>query len=293
MRGNREETERKRKMILKRLLPTKLFLELQYYHHFKRFFSFKNPRTMNEKVQWLKVYYKKRELVDLVDKVKVKDVVANIIGKEYVIETYGVWDAVESIEWDKLPSKYVIKCNHDSHCVFIADGENEIDRPKATKILSNRLNYNFYWYAREWPYKYVKPQILAERLLENSDGKELVDYKILCFNGKPDNIMVCTGRKEGKLKFYYFDHNWKFLRYQPEDKDLPEDFSLERPANLEKMFEIAEKLSQNMPLVRVDLYECDSKLYFGELTFYPSAGFDKDITQETDVLLGRKISLPL
>ncbi|MDD4376707.1 MAG: ATP-grasp fold amidoligase family protein [Eubacteriales bacterium] len=279
-------------MNLKTLIPTKIYLELQFFHHFKRFFSFREPKTMNEKVQWLKVYYRNHELIDLVDKVKVKKIIADLIGNEYIIETYGVWNDAEQIDWEHLPEKYVLKCNHDSHCVYISDGINKVNRVEATNTLKERLKYNFYWYAREWPYKYVKPQILAEKLLENLDGHELVDYKILCFNGKVDNIMICSGRQEGKLKFYYFDREWNFLRYQPDDKYLPDDFTVKKPENLEKMFEIAEVLSEGKPLTRVDLYECNGQVYFGELTFYPSAGFDTDITPETDLLLGQRIHLP-
>ena len=278
-------------MNIRKLMPTKFILELQFYHHFRRFFSWKNPKSLNEKVQWLKVNNRNEEYIKLVDKIQVKDYVCDKIGAKYIIPTYGVWDNATKIDFTKLPEKFVLKCNHDSHCVFMCTDKNKFDINRAVNTLNKRLKYNHYWYGREWPYKYVKPRILAEQLLENNDGSEVVDYKIMCFNGKVDDIMVCSGRNANKLRYYYFDREWKLLRYQDVDKDLPEDFSLKKPEKLEEMFKLSEQLAYGKPLVRVDWYEVNGQLFFGELTFFPCAGFDTDITAEVDYKLGERLNL--
>lgn len=131
-------------LYLTRLLPDKLYLQLMYRKHFGHFMSFKNPKSYNEKIQWLKINYRKRKLVDLVDKVKVKEIISNELGNEFIIETYGTWSDANKIDWEHLPDKYVLKCNHDSHCVFISNQKNSIDKEMTTKILSKRLKYNLF-----------------------------------------------------------------------------------------------------------------------------------------------------
>lgn len=264
-----------------------------FYAHFKRFFSLKRPVSLNEKIQWLKLYDRNPNYIKLVDKVKVKDYVASVIGQKYIIPTLATWDKAEDINLELLPNEFVLKCNHDSHCVFVCSDKNRFDIEAAREKLRKRLNFNMYWYGREWPYKNVHPVILAEKLLHpNCDETELLDYKILCFNGKPDNIMVCSGRNTGELRYYYFDLEWNFLRYQSVDMDLPNDFTLPKPKHLDLMIELASKLAKGIPLVRVDFYEAEGQVWFGELTFYPCAGFDLDITRETDLLFGNKLVLP-
>lgn len=278
-------------MNIRKLIPTKLILELQFYHHFRRFFNWNDPKSLNEKVQWLKVNNRNKDYIELVDKIRVKDYVSAKIGSEHIIPTYGTWDDANKIDFGKLPEKFVLKCNHDSHCVFLCTDKQNFDVKKAINTLNGRLKYNQYWYGREWPYKYVKPRILAEQLLENIDGSEIVDYKIMCFNGKPDHIMVCSGRNDNNLRYYYFDRGWRLLRYQDADNELPEGFTLKKPELLDEMFSLSEKLAYGMPMVRVDWYEVNGQLYFGELTFFPCAGFDTDITAETDYMLGERLDL--
>lgn len=278
---------------LRKFFPDKLYLEIMFYAHFKQFFSLKRPVSLNEKIQWLKLYDRNPNYIKLVDKVKVKDYVAGIIGQKYIIPTLATWDKAEDINLELLPNEFVLKCNHDSHCVFVCSDKNRFDIEAAREKLRKRLNFNMYWYGREWPYKNVHPVVLAEKLLHpNSDETELLDYKILCFNGKPDNIMVCSGRNTGELRYYYFDLEWNFLRYQSVDMDLPNDFTLPKPKHLNLMIELASKLAKGIPLVRVDFYEAEGQVWFGELTFYPCAGFDLDITRETDLLFGNKLVLP-
>ncbi len=276
---------------IKKAIPTKIYLEIMFYHHFHRFFSFKHPKTMNEKVQWLKVYDKRAEYTKIVDKVAVKDYVKEKIGSKYIIPTIGVWDDANDIEYDSLPDQFVLKCNHDSHCVFVCKDKSSFNFNDAKKVLNSRLQYNEYWYGREWPYKNVKPKIMAEKLLTSSTG-DLPDYKILCFNGVPENIMMCTGRQSGALRYYIFNRQWEFLRLLKVDKDLPDDFSLPKPEHLDEMFEVAEKLAKGFPFIRIDLYDTEGQVWFGEMTFYPSAGFDTDYRDEVDLEFGKKMRVP-
>lgn len=277
-------------MNIKKIIPTRLYLQMMYFHHFHRFYSFRHPQLLNEKVQWLKIHDRKKEYINLVDKIAVKKYVADLVGEQYIIPNLAIWDDPMLIDSSSLPNEFVLKCNHDSHCVYVCHDKNVFDFETAKKRLRDRLSYNEYWYGREWPYRYVKPQVLAEQMLHGNNG-DLYDYKIMCFNGVPDNIMVCTGRMDGNLRYYFFDRDWKFLKYQYVDQDLPDDFTLPKPDHLEEMFALAEKLSKGLPFVRVDLYDAEGRVWFGELTFYPCAGFDTDITPETDRLLGGKLDL--
>lgn len=276
---------------IKQLIPTKLYIEMMYFHHFHKFCSFSHPKTMNEKVQWIKVNYQREDYISIVDKVTVKDYVAGILGDKYIIPTIGVWDNADLIQEDDLPDQFVLKCNHDSHCVFICNDKKTFDFGQAKKKLNERLQFNEYWYGREWPYRYVQPKILAEKLLK-SDSGEVADYKLLCINGVPENIMMCAGRQSGKLRYYFFDRNWHFLKVLRVDKDLPDDFTLPKPEHLDEMFEVARILSKDFPFVRVDLYDTEGQVWFGELTFYPSAGFDTDYLPEVDRMYGEKMVLP-
>lgn len=277
---------------IRKIIPCKIYLQIVYFYHFRHFFSFKTPKSLNEKIQWLKINDRNSIYPILVDKVLVKKYVSNIIGEKYVIPSYKIWCSADNIEIDDLPEEFVLKCNHDSHCVFICKDKLKFNFNSAKKSLKKRLKFNLYWYGREWPYKNVKPLILAEKLLKPSSGDELLDYKILCFNGKPDNIMVCSGRQSGNIRYYYFDLNWNFLRYQVKDFNLPDGFSLPKPKHFDQMINFARELSQGLPLVRVDFYDTEEQLWFGELTLYPCAGFDTDITPYVDELLGSKLILP-
>lgn len=276
---------------LKKIIPTKIYIQIQYYHHFKKFIDFRKPITLNEKLQWLKTNKKQERYTELADKVQVKKFIKEKIGSDYVIPTLAVWDDADKIDPDVLPEKFVLKCNHDSHCVFICEDKKKFDFDNAKNILKKRLKYNGYWYAREYPYKNIKPQIMAETLLENSDGSEIVDYKILCFNGKPENIMVCRGRQKGKPKFYFFNTDWSFLPYQDGADKSAGELNKMKPHNLDLMLSIATRLSEGITVSRIDLYEVNKKVYFGEITFFPSAGCDTEITPEADFEMGRKIKL--
>ncbi|HOO22379.1 MAG TPA: ATP-grasp fold amidoligase family protein [Clostridia bacterium] len=272
-------------------LPDKLYLKLMYYFKTGKKLNLKNPQTYNEKIQWLKLHDRNPLYATLVDKYAVKKYVADTIGEEYVIPLLGVWEKSEDIDFDKLPDEFILKTTHDSGTHVICKDKKSFDYDEAQHILNHRLKQNYYKFFREWAYKDVKPRIIAEELLQTADNTLPVDYKFFCFDGKADCVMVCVGRGTGKTRFYFFDKDWNLLRLNPAGIAAAEDFTLPKPAKINEMFDLAEKLSQGIPFVRIDLYCENDKIYFGEFTFYPSAGFDKNLLPETDLLLGSKINL--
>ena len=250
-----------------------------------------HPQTFNEKLQWLKLYDRKPSYSMMVDKYAVKEYVANLIGKEYVIPTIGVWNNVNEIDFDSLPDQFVLKSTHDSHSIVICRDKKKLDIPSAKKKLSKALHRNYYYGFREWPYKNVPPRIIAERYIEEAGSDELKDYKIMCFNGKVKCSFVCSERfSEDGLKVTFFDRDWNvmpFERHYPKSK-IP----IDKPLNYNKMIELAEVLSKDIPFVRVDFYEVSGKVYFGELTFFPGSGFEEFEPFEWDRTLGSWIELP-
>lgn len=255
--------------------------------------NLEHPTTFNEKLQWLKLHNRKEEYVTLVDKYAVKEYVAKQIGEEYVIPTIGKWDKPSDIEWDKLPNQFVLKTNHDggSNGIVVCKDKSKLNKRKALRELRHSFYRNTYLIGREWPYKNVPRRIFAEQYLEDSQGA-LTDYKFSCFGGKADNVMVCLDRHLGDTKFYFFDKNWNLLRLNKRGIEAPADFTLPKPDGMDKMFELAETLSKDLPYARVDFYNVDGHIYFGEITFFPAGGTDANLLQETDILFGSKINLP-
>lgn len=252
-----------------------------------------SPKTFNEKLQWLKLHDRNPLYTIMVDKYKVRDYIKNRIGTEYLIPLLGVWDNVEDIDFDKLPNQFVLKCNHNSGLgMCICKDKSKLDTKKVKLGLKKGLRQNYYLTGREWPYRNVKPRIIAEKYLTDTQGsKDLTDYKFFCFNGMVDCVMLCLERSCGDTKFYFFDRNWKLLRYNKKGKNTPKDFLVDKPKNIEKMFDIAATLSFGLPFVRVDLYNSNGKILFGEFTFFPDSGFDANLLKETDIYFGQLIKL--
>ena len=251
-----------------------------------------NPRTLNEKLQWLKLHDRSPLYTKLVDKYEVKSFVGDLIGYEHIIPTLGVWDRFEDIDFSALPGQFVLKCTHDSHNFVICRDKAKLNVGAAKKKLTRALRRNYYLKYREWPYKDVKPRIIAEEYLEDESGF-LTDYKFYCFNGKVDCVLTCFDRMSGDTKFYFFDRNWELKRYNKQGKEAPEGFTKPKPAGMDEMFDLAEVLGKasGAPFVRVDFYNVYGKIYFGELTLYPAAGFDTGRLPETDLLFGEMIDL--
>ena len=276
---------------LSRLIPDRIYLQIVYFKHFRRFINFNNPKTFNEKIQWLKLNYRNEEYTKLVDKYRVKQYITKLIGEEYVIPTLGVWNNVDDIDFKSLPEKFVLKCNNDSGGIVICKNKKDFDEAKAKSFLKERLKNNRYWYGREWPYKNVKPCIIAEKYMEDSISKDIKDYKFFCFNGSMEFFDIDIDRFI-EHRANYYDRNGNFLPFGK--TYCPPDYTkkIEMPKNLDKMIELAETISHNTVLSRIDFYEIDGQVYFGEITFYPGSGFSPFTDEKWDYKLGDMIDLP-
>lgn len=252
-----------------------------------------NPKTFNEKLQWLKLYNRNLLYTKLVDKYKVREYISDKIGEEYLIPLLGVWDDPDDIDFDSLPNQFVLKCNHNSGLgMCICKDKNSLDISKVRSELRKGLKQDYYLTGREWPYKNVPRKIIAEKYMVDSyDSNEFTDYKFFCFDGYVDCVMVCLDRSSGNPKFYFFDKEWNLKRYNKRGLEAPENFTIPKPICMDDMFEIASQLSKGIPFVRVDLYQSNNQIYFGEMTFYPDSGFDKNITREADLYFGSLINL--
>ena len=262
------------------------YLKIAFHSLIGKKLDLKHPQTFNEKLQWLKLYDRKPIYTTMVDKYEAKKYVANILGEQYIIPTLGVWDKFEDIDFDKLPSQFVLKCTHDSGGLVICRDKSKFDIEAARKKISRSLKRNYFWQGREWPYKDVKPRIIAEKYLTG----DLPDYKFMCFNGEPRAIQFCNNRFTGKeLTMTYYDVDWKKLPFEREGH--PNTSIVPPPPQLDKMRKLAEILSKDIPFVRIDLYENNQQLYFGEMTLYPGSGFPRFTPEEWDKIVGDWIKL--
>ena len=273
------------------ILPDKLFLSCLLRLQCHYWPNWKNPQTFNEKLQWLKLYNRKPEYTMMVDKYAVKDYVAAMIGSEYVIPTLGVWETPEEIEWDHLPKQFVLKTTHGggNTGVVICKDITIFDKDKAIEKLNNSLKQDIYKSLREWPYKNVHRRILAEQFIDEGTG-DLPDYKFFCFDGEVKALFIGTERSTGDVKFDYYDAEFNHLDliqvHPMSSKELL------KPSNFEEMKDLARKLSQGLPHVRVDLYNVNGKIYFGELTFFHHGGVIPFHPQTWDYTFGSWIHLP-
>lgn len=271
------------------LLSDKTFLKWFYWACIGKKLNLSNPKSFNEKLQWLKLHDRRSEYTNMVDKYEAKNYVASIIGDEYINPTIAVYDNVNDIDFDKLPNQFVLKCTHDSGGIVICEDKSKLNVKKALNKLNDSLSHTFYNVTREYPYKNVTPRIIAEPYLVDESGWQLKDYKVFVFNGIPRFIEVDYDRYIGH-KLNVYDTDWNFIDFymtSPNDKNV----EIKRPAQLEKMLEFAEKLATNIPFLRVDFYSIGDKLYFGELTFYPGCGFIDFHPQKYDLILGDMLNL--
>lgn len=268
------------------------FLKARFKLQMGKELNLDSPQTFSEKLQWLKLNNRKPEYTQMVDKVGAKEYVANIIGEEYIIPTIGVWDRVEDIDFDKLPNQFVLKCTHDSGGIVICSDKSKLDIAAAKAKLKRGLKRKFYFQNREWPYKNVKPRIIGEQYMVDESGYELKDYKWLCFNGEPKALYIATDRGvEGEeTKFDFFDAEFNHLPFTNGHPNANREIA--KPKSFEKMKELAAKLSAGQPHLRVDFYDIDGKIYFGELTFYHMSGTMPFEPEEWDYKFGEWIKLP-
>lgn len=270
-----------------------LHLKVLFYLHMGKKLDLKNPKTLNEKMQWLKLYDHRPEYKYMVNKITAKDYATKMLGSEYVVPLLGVWDKPEDIDFDSLPDKFVLKTNHSggNTGVIVCKDKSKLNKQDAIKKLNRSLKSDISVSLREWVYEGMKKQVFAEALLESTTG-DIDDYKFYCFDGYADAVLVCIDRQIGESKFYFFDENWQLKRYNKRGKEAPTDFTLPRPDNLEDMFRIARLLSKGIPHLRVDLYNVDGKIYFGETTFFTASGFDANRLPEADLYFGNLTKLP-
>lgn len=276
-----------------RFLPDKNYIKLYYRLRVGRKLNTDNPTTLNEKLQWLKFNYRFPLQSIVSDKLLVRDYVKEKIGEEYLIPLLGSWKDYEDIDFSLLPKQFVLKCNHDSGGLVVCTDKDKLDHTKAKDKIEKSLKSNFFYIGREYQYRNIKPMILCEKFISDN-GKVPMDYKIYCFNGVPDVILVCRDRfskNTHRASYLFFDQEWIFQPLNKGDEDL-QDTDIPKPENLDEMVEIAKKLSRDFLFARIDLYNIGGKIYFGEITLSPNSGFDPDIKYETDLMFGQKLKIP-
>ena len=273
-------------------LTDKMYLKLMFRVKMDRKLDLKTPKTYNEKLQWLKLYDRKPEYSTMVDKYEAKKYIAEQVGEEYIIPTIGVWEKFDDIDFDALPDQFVLKCTHDSGGLVICQDKSKLDLAAVRAKIERCLTTDYYLRGREWPYKNVKPRIIAEKFIEDGDNQYLMDYKFFCFNGNPKCLYICRmqpGDATDYLEFLSLD--WKRLPFTRGGhirfEKLPP-----KPVNYEKMLEFSKKLSEGLPSLRVDFYEVGGKLYIGELTFFTGSGYIEFDPPEWDEKIGQWLELP-
>lgn len=267
------------------------YLKLMFRAQFGCNLDLTRPRRFNEKLQWLKLYDRKPEYVQMVDKYESKKYFAEVLGSEYIIPNIGVWDSFDEIDFGYLPEKFVLKTTHDSGGVVICKDKSSFSIENARSVLEKSLKTNYFNRGREWPYKFVKPRILAEVFLDVKDPKGLVEYKVFCFNGEPKLILLCKGTAHGLGRtndFLDIDFNHIPVRATyPNTRER-----IEKPQQLDEILDVARKLSVGITQLRVDTYVADGKVYIGEATFFHDSGWCHLEPQEWDYTFGEMICLP-
>ena len=269
------------------------FLKKEFKIRMGRELNLNEPKSFNEKLQWLKLYYREPLLTDLVDKYNVRSYIKNTIGKDFLIPLLGMWDNPDDINFDILPDQFVLKCNHNSGVgLCICKDKKQLNKDLIIKKLKKGLHENYYIHNREWPYKNVKRRVIAEKYIHDEEKNYLTDYKFYCFNGKAKYLYVAKGLDEHRTaQMSFLTLDWEFAYFGRSDykplSSLPK-----KPTKLKEMIEIAEILAKDFPFVRVDLYQIGEKILFGELTFSPCGGFMPFSPEAADRMVGNDLVLP-
>lgn len=276
----------------------KKVIDYRFYDAYGRFINWNSPKSLDEKINWLKIYSDTSLWPNLADKYEVRKYVSERGFSDSLVKLYGKWDKVEDIDWNSLPNHFIIKTNNGSGDVIKCYNKNTFDYQKNIKTLKKLLHLKFGYDMGEQQYAKIRPCIIAEELLDSNNqafkSDSLIDYKFLSFNGKPTYIWVCFNRTHHSTDVAVYDLDWHFhpefsvstSHYKLCTKPLP------RPKALEEMLHMASVLSKGFPFVRVDLYEVGGKAYFGEMTFTPAAGFNTFFSNNFQMILGKKIILP-
>ncbi len=283
-------------MAFGRILPDRiwadaLYLKMLYRYKFRKPLNLKNPETYSEKLQWLKLYDRRAEYTRMVDKFEAKQYVAERIGEEYIIPTLGVWDRFEDIDFDALPDQFVLKCTHDSGGLVICTDKSKLDIEKARTKINHALRRKYYLNTREWPYKEVKPRIIAEKYMVDESGYELKDYKFFCFDGRVKAMFIATDRSaDTETCFDFYDRDFNHLPFINGHPNAAREIA--KPEGFEEMLRLAEALGKGMPQSRIDFYNINGKIYFGEITFFHWSGLMPFQPEEWDRTFGSWIELP-
>ena len=268
-------------------MPDSLFLKIAYKGIMGEKLNLNNPRSFNEKLQWLKVNDHNPQYRLFVDKLMAKDTVGRIIGYQHIVPSYGNWSNAKDISFDILPQRFVLKCNHDQGSVILVKNKNSINKKEIIKKLDIKMKKNAYYGTREYPYKNIEPRVFAEKYL----GDNIIDYKFYCFNGEPKFLYCGQGLTEDhSLKIDFYDLNWELMPFYRTDYDRLG--KIERPSRLDEMINISRKLSENIPFVRIDLFEVNNEVFFSEFTLYPASGFMPFVPNEYDEIVGEWLRLP-
>jgi hypothetical protein len=274
-----------------RIIPDELFLKIMYRMYVGKKLDLDSPRLYSEKLQWLKLNDRKDEYSTYVDKYEVRLYVAKTIGEDYLVPLLGVYDDVKDIRWECLPDKFVLKCTHGSSTNIVCTDKGKLNLKNSSRKLDRWLRQNWYWYGREWPYKSVKPRIICEQFISNTNEAP-EDYKVMCFNGKAKLIQVHLNRFNQNHTCDNYDTDWIKTNISKTKNGLPKsDMDIPRPVFLDEMISKSELIAKNMYHVRVDWYIVKDKLYFGEITFYSACGFSDYDNEEDNYLLGSWIDV--
>lgn len=270
-----------------RKMDDESFLKFQYKAWTKKTLHLNPPKTFNEKIQWLKLYDRKLVYTKLVDKYEVRKVIQEKLGEEYLVPLLGVWEKSDEIDFSKLPEQFVLKPTHTSGNVYICRDKSKIDENKIRNMLDQWLKREYFWGNREWPYKNIKPRLIAEEMIDSN----IVDYKFYCFNGEPKMLYLSQGLEDhSTASISFFDMNLKKLPFGRSDY-RPFTTEVEKPKNFDEMVRIATKLSKGFSFVRIDLYSVKNKVYFSEYTLHPCAGYMPFDPEEYDLKLGEMLHL--
>lgn len=272
-----------------RFLPDRIFLKLLFRLNLGRRLNLKNPVSFNEKLQWLKIFDNNPLYIKLADKYEVRKYVSEKVGDNYLIPLIGVYDHFDDIEFDHLPESFVMKCTHDSGSVIVVKDKNKFNYCQARSMINKKLRTNYFYKGREWPYKYIKPRIICEKLMVDEPGQELKDYKIFCFNGEPLFIQIDYNRfKNHKRNLFNIEWDPINVSYA-----YPREFntSNDKPSNWDDMLICAKKLSQETVFARTDFYSIQNEIYFGEITFFPESGFGRFMPDSYDYIFGKILDL--
>lgn len=268
-------------------IPDSVYLKMLYKSRTGKKLRLEQPVTFNEKLQWLKIYDRNERYPDMVDKIKVKEIIEKTIGSEYVVPLYGVWQNARDIDFKSLPKQFVLKCNHDQGSVVLVHDNETLDKEKTIRFLNSKLKKSPFPGTREFAYTKIQHKIFAEKYL----GGSIIDYKFYCFNGQPRFLYCGQGLTvDHSLKIDFFDMNWNLMPfYRTDYKRLG---AIPKPTHFDDMIRIAKKLSKDVPFVRIDLFEVDNHVFFSEFTLCPAAGFMPFVPEEYDEIVGSWLNLP-